>query len=109
MPQATVSVSISPREKLVLCGFLVQNAKAKGPVEERNLVNVFDEFGLSDLIQQLDSKNIWGESTERGPLDVSSASLAFVVEALNADAAKAPLQALVLRPLADRLSKAQAN
>lgn len=108
MPNS-VTIHISPRERAVLCGYLVQNAKAKGPVEERALVAVFDEFGMTDLVSALDTTNVWTQDIARADVEVSNASLAFVISALNADTPKAPLQALILRPLADALAKAQAN
>ncbi len=105
----TKTVSISPREQLALAAFLVQSAKTKGPVEERALLAVFDEFGLSDLIPKLGEIDIWKASALPVDLVVSDLALTFVTEALNGAEGKAPLQVLILRPLADRLSKASAN
>jgi len=103
------NITISARERLVLSAFLVQSAKAKGPVEERALLTAFDEFGLTPLLAKLDTQALWTTSEALEDVPVSTASIAMVIEALNGPEPKAPLQAIILRPLADRLSKVAAN
>jgi hypothetical protein len=109
MANTTVSIKISPRERLMLCGFLSQNAKSKGAVEERALVDAFDAFGLTLLMKTIGETNVWGASEEPETVEVSTSSLKLVLDALNGDAQKAPLQTIILRPLADELAKALAN
>ncbi len=87
----------------------MQSSKAKGPVEERALLAVFDEFALADIVPTLGEANIWQASALPIEIAVSDLALTFVTEALNGAEGKAPLQVLILRPLADRLSKASVN
>jgi hypothetical protein len=109
MPNAAITVRVSPREQLCLAGYLQSAPGPKGPVGERALGRAIDEFGLVQQFSQL-GRVPWdfpGEPTVE--IAVSPESIALILDMLNAEAPKVGLHAIVLRPLADRLSKAGAN
>jgi hypothetical protein len=109
MPQVTVPVAISQREKFALASHFLGIPGPKGAIAERAFGRVLEEFGLLEVLPTLDQVRFFSTDTEPKVVEVSPDSVTFVLEAMNADVPKSPLNALTLRPFADRLAKAGRN